>query len=446
MMFKTIPIIVVAALVILPFRVEAAGYVITPIAQTGDTIGGETLTGFSIHQPLSINDSGEIAFEAEVSAEDGIFTQNRAVVLTGDTIGGKTLVFLNPPSINNEGEVAYPAVFSGGSGIFTSLREAVVLSGDVISGETLTGFNSPLINDSGEMAFLAIVSGISGSGIFTPSGAVALVGDVIGGKTLVSLGFPAINDMGEVVYLASFSGGRGIFTQDDAVVVTGDTIGGKTLGVINPASINDSGELAFQGRFSGGNGIFTQNSAVALTGDVIDGKTLTNTVSNTPSINDSGEVAFFASFTDPFAAVTEGDGVFTQNNAVALTGDTIGEKTLTGLGVSPSINSRGQVAFKGLFSDGSAGVFVASLPVTAVANLLVSVLDLNLPNGISKKLEGKLADAAADLQENDDQAAIDDLTDFIDVIEKQYGNNISEQDAEDLISAAEVIISALDQG
>ena len=42
-MFKTITVIAVAALVILPFRVEAAGYVITPVAQTGDTIGGEVL-------------------------------------------------------------------------------------------------------------------------------------------------------------------------------------------------------------------------------------------------------------------------------------------------------------------------------------------------------------------------------------------------------------------
>ena len=446
MMFKTITVIVAAALMILPLRVEAAGYVITPVAQTGDVIGGETLTGFNINRSLSISDSGEVAFEAEVSGEDGIFTQDRAVVLTGDTIGGKTFVFLNPPSINNKGEVAYLGAFSGGNGIFTSLRDAVVLPGDVISGETLTGFNSPLINDPGEMAFLAIFSGISESGIFTPSGAVALVGDVIGGKMLVSFGSPAINNMGEVVYLATFFGGRGIFTQDDAVVLTGDTIGGKTLSVINPASINSSGEVAFQGRFSGGNGIFTQNRAVALTEDTIDGKTLTNIVSNTPSINDSDEVAFFASFTDPFAAVTEGDGIFTQNNAVALTGDTIGEKTLTGLGVSPSINSRGQVAFKGRFSDDSAGVFVASLPKTAVANLLMSVLDLNLPNGISRKLEGKLADAAADLRENDDQAAIDDLADFIDLIEKQIGKKISEQDAEDLISAAEAIISALDQG
>lgn len=439
MMFKTIAAMVVAALMILPFRVEAAGYVITPVAQTGDTIGGETLTGFSINRPLSINDSGEVAFEAEVSAEDGMFTQYRAVVLTGVPIDGKTLVFLNPPSINNNGEVAYLGVFVGGSAIYTSLRDAVVMSGDVIGGETLTGFNSPMINDAGEMAFLANVSGISGSGIFTTSDVVALVGDVIESETLESLGSPAINSSGEVVYMAKSSSGRGIFTQDDIVVLTGDTIGGKTLGVINSASINSSGEVAFQARFSGGNGIFTQNSAVALTGDVIDGNTLTNLVSNTPSINDSGEVAFFASF-------VSGDGIFTQNSAVVLTGDRVGERILTGLGVSSSINSRGQVAFKGIFSDGSAGVFVASLPKTAVANLLMSVLGLNLPDRISRKLEEKLASATANLQKNDDQAAIDDLADFIDMIEKQYKKQISEEDAENLIPAAEAIIHALEQG
>ncbi len=446
MMFKTITAIIVAALMILPFRVEAAGYIITPLAQTGDTIGGATLTGFRIHRPLSINDSGEVAFEAEVSGEDGIFTQYRAVVLTGDTIGGKTLVFLNPPSINNKGEVAFSGAFPGGNGIFTSQRDAVVLSGDVISGETLGGLGAPVINDSGEMAFLAIFPDLSGSGIFTASDVVAVVGDVIDGETLVSVGFPAINNSGEVVYLANSSGGRGIFTQDDVVVLPGDTIDDKTLTVINPASINNSGEVAFQGRFFGGNGIFTQNSAVALTGDVIDGKTLTELVSNTPSINGSGEVAFFASFIDLFAAVTEGDGIFTQNNAVVLTGDTIGEKTLTSLGASPSINSRGQVEFKGLFSDVSAGVFVASLPAAAAADMIKRVLDSNLSNGFSNKLTGNLAVVLADLSEDDDQAAIDGLLDFIDLVEGQIGKKISEQDAEDLISAAQAIISALDQG
>ncbi len=445
-MFKTIATTIVAALMILPLRVEASGYVITPVAQTGDTIGGETLTGFSIHRPLSINDSGEVAFEAEVSDEDGIFTQYRAVVLTGDTISGKTLVFLSPPSINNKGEVAYSGAFPGGNGIFTSLRDAVVLSGDVISGETLAGLGAPVINESGEMAFLGIFPDLSGSGIFTTSDVVAVVGDVIGGETLVTVGLPEINNSGEVVYLANSSGGRGIFTQDDAAVFYSDTIDDKRLTVINPASINNSGELAFQARFSGGNGVFTRNNAVALTGDVIDGKTLIELVSNTPAINDSGEVAFFAFFTDPFAAVTEGDGIFTQYNAVALTGDTIGEKTLTGLGVSTSINSRGQVAFKGLFSDGSAGVFVASLPATAVADLIERVLDSNLSIGFSNKLTKKLTAVVADLNENDDQAAIDDLVDFIDLIDGQIGRKIDVQDAEHLISAAEAIISALDQG
>ena len=345
-MFKVIVAVLVAVLIVLPFRAEANGYVITPVAQTGDTIGGETLTGFSLNRGLSINDSSEVAFEAEVSGEDGIFTQNRAVVLTGDTVNGRTFIFLNPPVINNKGEVAYLAAyrdgpFSGGNGIFSSLRGAIVLPGDEIGGKTLLGFNSPSINDSGETTFRAGFNTLSESGIFTPDGVVAVVGDVIDGKTITSVGFPTINNNGEVVYLSNFIGGRGNFTQDGAVVVTGDTIGGKTLTVVNPASINNSGEVAFQGRFSGGNGVFTQNSAVALTGDVIDGKTLTELVSNTPSINNSGEVSLFAFFTDPFAAVTDGGGIFTSSNAVAVAGDTIGEKTLTDLGIWMSINNRG---------------------------------------------------------------------------------------------------------
>jgi hypothetical protein len=59
-------------------------------------------------------------------------------------------------------------------------------------------------------------------------------------------------------------------------------------------------------------------------------------------------VAFFGTYPG-------GAGVFTQTSLIAKTGDTICGRTLLGVG-QPAINSGGEVAFAGLFSDGSSAI------------------------------------------------------------------------------------------
>src|SRR5215471_3650796 len=188
---------------------------------------------------------------------------------TGDTIGGKTLTFVNFPEINNSGAVTFLGTFSGGEGIFTQDR-LLVQTGDTIGGATLGAFQAPGINNSSTVAFYA-TCGASCFGVFTPSALLAAPGFTIDGKTLTSQSFRQgwppivpISDAGTVVFWATFDGSLlcgtwgsacGIFTQSTLVAQTGDTIGGRTLTDFGTLpAISHSGAVAFLGVFAGGSG------------------------------------------------------------------------------------------------------------------------------------------------------------------------------------------------
>ena len=189
------------------------------VVRTGDQIDGKTLV--SIGSP-SINNAGEMAFWASYEeAGDikyGIFTQHGAVALPGDIIDGRLITKiaapLSEPSINNAGEVAFIARFASGvvwkSGVFSGSR-LLAADGDTIGGKTIRFIDSfpPAISDSGEVAFLAFFDpgvelpdyvGMYGHftefeyfdtnhdlGIFTQDRVVAAPGDTIGDKTLIDL-------------------------------------------------------------------------------------------------------------------------------------------------------------------------------------------------------------------------------------------------------------------
>ena len=129
-------------LLVWPVKGWATNYVFTTIVVSGDTMGGKTLAGFG---GLDLNNAGEVAFAASFSGGNGIFTGSGVVALTGDTIGGKTLTIIPiHPTINDSGVVAFQGYFSGGQGIFTG-SGPVALTGDTIAGKTLTYLFLPLL-------------------------------------------------------------------------------------------------------------------------------------------------------------------------------------------------------------------------------------------------------------------------------------------------------------
>ena len=92
-------------------------------------------------------------------------------------------------------------------------------------------------------------------------------------------------------------------------------------------------------------------------------------------------------------------------------------------------------------------VFTFSVPPTTGVEVLVDqVVELNLNNGISNSLDVKLENAQqalSDMNQNNDGSAINALNAFINAVEAQRGNHISETDADALIAAAEQIIAVL---
>lgn len=90
--------------------------------------------------------------------------------------------------------------------------------------------------------------------------------------------------------------------------------------------------------------------------------------------------------------------------------------------------------------------FQTQTPVEAVEELVDTVEVFNLQQGIQNSLDAKL-DAAlntlGDLNENNDAAAINSLQAFINAVEAQRGNQITNEQADELVSMTQDIINSL---
>ena len=85
-------------------------------------------------------------------------------------------------------------------------------------------------------------------------------------------------------------------------------------------------------------------------------------------------------------------------------------------------------------------------PIELVLDLMQNVIDLNLQQGIENGLVAKLEAAMQsldDINANNDVAAVNTLEAFINAVEAQRGNKITNEQADELISAAQEIIDLL---
>jgi hypothetical protein len=135
---------------------------------------------------------------------------------------------------------------------------------------------------------------------------------------------------------------------------------------------------------------------------------------------------------------------------------TAGDDEIFGMDTSPDFQELflvGQTdgTFPTKTSAGGIDFFVAKLMVTTdPVELLEALIDLvednNLQQGIDNSLDKKLdtaRKAVLDLNANNDIAAINALEAFINEVEAQRGNKISEADADVFIEAAQEIIDLL---
>lgn len=109
--------------------------------------------------------------------------------------------------------------------------------------------------------------------------------------------------------------------------------------------------------------------------------------------------------------------------------------TIVGWGINPDGNRVGWIA-----------VLPPPDPIDMIVDLIGQVVGLNLQQGIENGLDAKLGAALGaldDVNNNNDGAAINTLEAFINAVEAQRGNKISEADADALIAAAQEAIAAL---
>lgn len=132
----------------------------------------------------SINDSGEVAFEASLTNSSGIgqgiFVGNGTTALTN--IAGTMndpFAALYAVSINNSGETAFTAhAYNfpyGGTGVFTGPNpnsDTVIVSGDSLFGGTVSGvstYGPNFLNNRGQIVFgYALTDGTQGIAVATP--------------------------------------------------------------------------------------------------------------------------------------------------------------------------------------------------------------------------------------------------------------------------------------
>jgi hypothetical protein len=203
----------------------------------------------------SINDSGRVAFKAELdNFDEGLFTATPAGIQTIFLASSSQFQgTLEGPAINNRGHVAFHEdLDAGGSGIFLWNGSAfVTIATDAGS---INSFASlPSLNNSGIVAFSAFLDN-GASAIMRGNGReLTTVASTAGPFSDFLFSGPAVNDSGRVAFAASLdTGTNGIFVTPNAignrVIQSGDSLSGSTVGsvVLCREALNRSGQVAFQ--------------------------------------------------------------------------------------------------------------------------------------------------------------------------------------------------------
>jgi len=404
-LIKTCLILVGLALSWVSTQAEAAGYKFQIIAQPGDVIDGQTITGFSIDDnPVAINNDRKVVFMAELGSarQLAIMTTDHVIAGAEKVVDGVVPYFSDEEhrvSINDSGQVAYAAYYQDAVapgccdevGVFRDDRLLVGTDRkNVVEGKRVQDLRlAPVINNQGTVAFVALFEGVPGASLLTQDGIVAGPGHPLAdGTPITALFGPQINDAGTIAFTSGLPGknNSAIFTQDGLLVesaenVPGDgfkfntVIDGRAIaGDISSFGINDSGEVAFWAvTFSptGGSftdGLFTQSRRLVEGDDVVDGEKIGNFRSGRQFSN-SGMYSFLAD-------VTGGEGLFLSDKLVVETGDMIVGHTITDFNPLVGMNDRGDLIFLAHFQGGGAGIVLATIPEPST--LLLGMLGIGV--------------------------------------------------------------------
>lgn len=385
------------------------------VAREGDAAPG-TPAGvhYAFFDPPVLNDVGQAAYFADLAGSGVTFANNEAiyggplaapqlVARTGNAAPGTMLgvnySFLDPPALNDLGQIAYGASLTGVSvtnatdrAIYAGTLAApqlVARTGDYAPG-TFGGVRysslsrQPVLNDLGQAAFFARLSGFGVTdsndeaiyaGLLGNFQLVARTGDAAPGTptgvNYASLSTSAtLNDAGQVAYFADLAGSGVTAANDQAIFAgplgapqlvarTGDAAPGTPAGVtyasfFHVPALNDAGQAAYLATLSGSGvtpandrGLFVSVPAVgelmiAREGDLFDvggGDFRTIAAGGTGIFFVNGGVNFYAGHSDD-----------------AMTG----------------LSNDGTLAFRLSFTDGTSGIFTATIVPEPGAMVLVA--------------------------------------------------------------------------
>ena len=236
---------------------RGTGKKLTTIAETAK--GPFNFFGFD----TSVNNSGEVAFKAELDEEfgfdEGLFSgrgkdvTNHYLASTSEFDGNDSR-----PSINNPGEIAFDESVNFDDGIFVTEGDGFKT---IAAPDPDRSVQEPVLNDAGtaafETSFTDPATGEFVTAIVTGNGGpLTTVVDTRGPFAFFGFRPPSLNNDGDVAFLATDdSGTTGIFTGpdpvQDRVIATGDTLDGSTVQSLNfcEEGLSDSDELAFIATF-----------------------------------------------------------------------------------------------------------------------------------------------------------------------------------------------------
>lgn len=220
---------------------KSSSGVLTKVADTGSQSGfsnflfggldvGRGEGPFAKYTLPSINDSGTVAFNADLKAGGkGIFTSNNGTInsIVAQTANGP-YSYLSLPTINDSGTVAFNAGFTtGGAAILESNNGILKTIADTSSNSIFSSFASDVaLNQKGDLTFLAnLKDGSTAIYTWSPTAGftrVIAVGDSLDGSTVTGLfaAHDGLNNNGQIAFDATLAtGGLEVFRADPAVAV-----------------------------------------------------------------------------------------------------------------------------------------------------------------------------------------------------------------------------------
>lgn len=334
------------------------------------------------------------------------------------------------PVINDKGDVVIMAMFPKGNqkfgqsvfihkadGTWEVIREGIKA---VNLDEPVHSFSAPAFNNLGELTFVANYGdgADSGAGPIDPNDPIARApvakkqglfikkadglhnilkfGDEVPAMPSYFSGIsnPSTSDKGTTAFIGTYTDpdGRGLFLYEAGklklVARSGQKISRNDESTFSehyyPTQVNVRNEVAFLARVGDKSGVFIARPSgiekLAFIGEPspIKGANYLGFGNRTPSLNSRGEVAFAAFYDGPDA----GRGLFVKGEGpvkvIAKSGDQITGTTYNFTDfASPAINSRGDIAFIGNFGGRNRGIFIK----TAKGIIPIAMADQRIPGG-----------------------------------------------------------------